>query len=230
MQETWVQSLGWEDPLDKAMATHSSLLTWNIPWTEEPARLYSPRDHRETHMTEQLHLLPIGTWWSRQVGAWLLSPSPPLLLSLPYGAPFSMKRSSCLSCRHPEGDQKQTYMQTSKNHCLPSYLEAIIYFLTFLCLFICTWSVAKSYVTLCDPKHPRFLALHRLPQFAQTHVHWVSDAIQPSHFLSPTSPSFSLSQHQGLFRWASSLHQVAKVLELQLQHQSFQWIFRTDFF
>ena len=129
MQETWVQSLGWEDPLDKAMATHSSLLTWNIPWTEEPARLYSQRDHRETHMTEQLHLLPIGTWWSRQVGAWLLSPSPPLLLSLPYGAPFSMKRSSCLSCRHPEGDQKQTYMQTSKNHCLPSYLEAIIYFL-----------------------------------------------------------------------------------------------------
>ena len=59
---------------------------------------------------------------------------------------------------------------------------------------------------------------------------WVSEAIQPSHpLLSPFPPAFNLSQHQGLFKWVSSLHQVAKVLELQLQHQSFQWIFRTDF-
>ena len=58
---------------------------------------------------------------------------------------------------------------------------------------------------------------------------WVGDAIQPSHPLSPSPPTFNLSQHQGLFQWVSSLHQVAKVLELQLKHQSFQWIFRTDF-
>ena len=59
--------------------------------------------------------------------------------------------------------------------------------------------------------------------------HWVSDAIQPSHPLSsPSPPAFNLSQHQGLFKWVSSSHQVAKVLEFQLQHQSFQWIFRTD--
>ena len=58
---------------------------------------------------------------------------------------------------------------------------------------------------------------------------WVSDAIQPSHPLSsPSPPALNLSQHQGLFQWVSSLHQVAKVLEFQLQHQSFQWIFRTD--
>ena len=58
----------------------------------------------------------------------------------------------------------------------------------------------------------------------------VGDVIQPSHPLSsPSPPAFNLSQHQGLFRWISSLHQVAKVLEFQLQHQSFQWIFRTDF-
>ena len=64
----------------------------------------------------------------------------------------------------------------------------------------------------------------------QTHVHWVGDAIQPSHPLSSLSPTtFNLSQHQGLFKWVSSSHQVVKVLELQLQHQSFQWIFRTDF-
>ena len=60
-------------------------------------------------------------------------------------------------------------------------------------------------------------------------VHWVSDTIQPSHPLSFPSPAFNLSQHQGLFQWVSSLHQVARVLEFQLQHPSFQWIFRTDF-
>ena len=64
---------------------------------------------------------------------------------------------------------------------------------------------------------------------AQTHVHWVGDAIQPFHPLSsPSPPAFNFSQHQGLFQWVSSLHQMTKVLELQLQHQSFQWTPRTD--
>ena len=70
---------------------------------------------------------------------------------------------------------------------------------------------------------------HQLPALAQTHVHWVSDAIQLTQPLSSPSPAFSLSQHQGLYQWVSSSYQVAKVLEFQLQHQSFQWIFRTDF-
>ena len=71
---------------------------------------------------------------------------------------------------------------------------------------------------------------HQLPELAQTHVHQVCDAIQPSHPLSSPSPSaFNLSQHQGLFQWVSSSHQVAKVLEFQLQHQSFQWIFTALF-
>ena len=93
-------------------------------------------------------------------------------------------------------------------------------------------SVAQLCPTLCDPKDcstPGFPIYHQLPELAQTHVHWVSDAIQPSHPLaSPSPPVFNLFQHQGLFQWVSSSHQVAKVLELQLQHQSFQWIFRTD--
>ena len=72
---------------------------------------------------------------------------------------------------------------------------------------------------------------HQLPESIQTHVHWVGDTIQPSHPLSSASPpAFNLSQHQGLFKWVSSLHQVAKVLESQLQHQSFQWTPRTDLF
>ena len=74
------------------------------------------------------------------------------------------------------------------------------------------------------------LSFHPPPEFAQTYPHWLSDTIQPSP-LSPTSlPDLNLSQHQGLFQWVSSSHQVARVLELQLQHQSFQWMFRVDFF
>ena len=76
---------------------------------------------------------------------------------------------------------------------------------------------------------PGLPVLHQLPEFTQTHVHWVSDAIQPSYPLSsPSPPALNLSQHQGLFKWVSSSHQVAKVLEFQIQHQSFQWTPRTD--
>ena len=83
-----------------------------------------------------------------------------------------------------------------------------------------------SCVQLCNPTDcstPGFTVLHHLLELAQTHVHWDSDAIQPSHPLSPPSPpAFNLSQHQGLFQWVSSSHQVTEVLEFQLQHQSFQ--------
>ena len=94
-------------------------------------------------------------------------------------------------------------------------------------------SVAQSCPTLCNPMDcstPGFPVHHQLPEFTQTHVHWVDDAIQPSHpLLSPSPPAFNLSQHQGLFLGVSSSHQMAKVLVLQLQHQSFQRIFSTDF-
>ena len=77
-------------------------------------------------------------------------------------------------------------------------------------------SVAQSCQTVCermDCSTPGFSVHHQLPELAQTHVHWVSDAIQPSHLLSsPSLPAFNLSQHQGLFQWVSSSHQVAKVL------------------
>ena len=81
-----------------------------------------------------------------------------------------------------------------------------------------------------DSSMPGFPVHHQLPELAQTHIHWVSDAIQPSHpLLSSSPPAFNLSQHQGLSQWVSSSHQVAKVLEFHLQHQSFQWIFKIDF-
>ena len=94
-------------------------------------------------------------------------------------------------------------------------------------------SVAQSSPTVCDPMNrstPGPAVHHQLPELTQTHIHWIGDAIQPSHpLLSPSPPAFKLSQHQGLFKWISSSHQMAKVLEIQLQHQSFQWTFRIDF-
>ena len=93
-------------------------------------------------------------------------------------------------------------------------------------------SSCQVVLTLCNPVEcstPGFPVPHYLLEFAQTHVHWIGHAIQPSHPLSPTSPpAFNFPQHQGLFKWVSSTHQVAKVLEFQLQHQSFQWTPRTD--
>ena len=94
-------------------------------------------------------------------------------------------------------------------------------------------SLTQSCLTLCDPMDcstPGFPVLHYLPEFAETHVHWISDAIQPSRPLSSPSPlALNLSQHQGLLQWVNSLHQVAEVMELQFQHQSFQRMFRVDF-
>ena len=93
-------------------------------------------------------------------------------------------------------------------------------------------SVAQSCPTLYDPMNcstPGLPVRHKLPEFTQTHAHWVSDAIQPSHPLSsPSPPAPNPSKHQGLFRCVNSSHEVAIVLEFQLQHQSFQWKPRTD--
>ena len=91
---------------------------------------------------------------------------------------------------------------------------------------LCGCSVAQSCPTLCGSINcsmSSFPVLHYLPEFAQTHVHLVSDAIHPSHPLSPLSPpALNLPQNQGLFQYVSSSHQVAKILEIQLQHQCFQ--------
>ena len=113
----------------------------------------------------------------------------------------------------------QTLMIVASGWCIPGVHCSL--------LFSC------SLVSICDPidcSMPSFLVLHYLLELAQTHVHQIGDAIQPSHPLSsPFPPALNLSQHQGLFQWVGSLHQMANVLELQLQHQSFQQIFRVDF-
>ena len=94
-------------------------------------------------------------------------------------------------------------------------------------------SVAQSCPTLWDPlscSTPGFPVLHNFPEFAQTLTHqsrWCHPTTSSS--VAPSPPAFNLSQHQGLFQWISSLHHVAKALELRPQHQFFQWIFRVDF-
>ena len=145
MWETWVRSLGWQDPLEKRKATHSSILAWKILGSQE------------SDTTEQLSLSPLVQF-------------------------------------------------------------KLLFFLLLSC---------QVMSTLHDPMDCFLVALH-LPEFAQVPVHWIGEAIQPSHPLLPSSPSaFYLSQYQGLFQWVSCSHQVAK--ELELQHQSFLRVFRIDF-
>ena len=102
-----------------------------------------------------------------------------------------------------------------------------------LCPISCYFSVAKLYPTLWDLKYCRitcFPVLHHLLEFAPIYVHWVSDATELCHSLPfPFPPAFYLSQHQAVFQWVSFLHQMAKLSELQPQHQSFQWTIRINF-
>ena len=131
----------------------------------------------------------------------------------------------CSPWGHRVGQDWVTNTQSNKNNAV----EPIVNKLWFIIVL-----VTQLCQTLCNPMNcsmPGFPVLHYLLEFAQSPVHWVGDTIQPSHPLLLSSPAFNLSQHQGLFQWVSSSHQVANVLELQ--HQSFQWIFglisfRTD--
>ena len=153
MQKTQVQSQGKEDPLDQGIVTHSSILTWRIPWTKKPGRLQSMGSQRVRH-------------------DWATNTS----------VRFSSVAQSCLTPHNP------------MNCSTPGL-----------------------------PVH------HQLLEFTQIHIHQVGDAIQPFHPLSsPSPPASNPSQHRGLFQWVNPSHEVAKVLEFQLQHQSLQWTPRTD--
>ena len=153
--------------------------------------------------------------------------------------PFSPRFYSRLPCAQERGysaihiyihvsiwERMDTWICVAKSlHCSPETITTLLIGYQFS-------SVTQSCPTLWDPMNhstPGLPVHHQLPEFTQTHVHWVSDAIQPSHPLSSPSPlAPNPSQHQGLFQWLNSSHQVAKVLEFELQHQSFQWTPRTD--
>ena len=210
------------------MAPHSSTLAWKIPWTEEPGGPQSMGSLRVGHDWATSLSLFTFMHWRRK---W--QPTPVFLPGESQG------RGSLVGCRLwgcTESDTTEvTYQHIVFLNAVPIYNPRVQGFpflnvLTSICQFS---SVTQSCLTLCNPMDssaPGLPVLHQLPKPAQTHVHWVGDAIQSSYPLSfPSPPAFNLSQHQGLFQWVSSSHQVAKMLELQIQYQSFQCIFRTDF-
>ena len=146
--------------------------------------------------------------------------------------------SLCLPCEQTETRWSSTGSLTSTELMASSswtFKPSEIWEINCYCLnhqFIQFSSVTQSCPILCDPMKCSTLGLpvyHQLPASTHTYLHWVGDASQPSHpLLSPCPPALNLCQHQGLFKWVNSLYQVAKVLEFQLQHQSFQWTPRTD--
>ena len=191
---------GQEDPLEKGMAAHSSVLAWRIPWAEEPGGLQSIRSQRVEHDWSTLACM---------------------LYSLQAYSMVIKYFYTLWNDHHNESSCRSFY----------SISDHIPY-----AWFLSLWfqSVQFSQSVVSESLWPHGLQYTRLPcpsstpRDAQTQVHWVSDAIQPSHLLSfPSPPAFNLSQHPGLFQWVISSHQVAKVLEFQ--HQSCQWIFRADF-
>ena len=140
-------------------------------------------------------------------------------------SPWSHKR-----VRHDLGTKQK--QQRKLKICKPYTLKNAFLDMCYAFLVYQFSSVAQLCSTLRDPMNrstPGLPVHHQLLESTQTYVHWVGDAIQPSYpLLSPSPPALNLSQHQALFQWVSSSHQVAKVLEFQLQHQSFQRTPRTD--
>ena len=197
------------------MATHSSTLAWKIPWMEEPGRLQSMGSQRVGHnWATSLSL----SEWNHSLNLWLS------LRSQSFSVPELIFHSVC-----PLLDKNKRLMEASWWERLTEGKLGLLWWAG-LCSVQFSWQLCP---TLCDPMDcsmPGIPVHHQLPELAQTHVHQVGDAIQPYHLLSsPSPPAFNLSQHQSLFQWVSYSHQVAKGLEFQLQHQSFQWRFRTDF-
>ena len=189
---------------------------------DQKCRLFSqPTPNAKPTRSHTYFLVPSSSRWGWLCGFSQTDISVFLFLVL-YLLSYKIILPSALFCSSPSGE-----------YLLHEVLnKGCLYHLNRLPL-CCCFSVAKSGPALGNPMNcsaSGFSDLYYLPEFIQTHVHWVSDAIQPSHPLSPPSPlTFSIFQHQGLFQSVSSSHQVAKVLEFQFQHQSFQWTFRIDF-
>ena len=205
------------------MATHSNILAWRMPWTEEPDKLWS-------------------IWLF--VTLWTIACQGPLSM----GSQKAKTNWSNLAHRWNE-TQKSPF--PSPNSLMTSEVKTTVKILVAVCSFTSTYVPCHTYTSIafvhalavpslsciqfCNPVDYStscfpILILHYLQEFAQTYVHWFDDAIKPSHpMLLLYPPTLNFSQHQGLFQWVGSSHQVAKILKLKLQHQSFQWIFRVDF-
>ena len=171
----------------------------------------------------------MGTRWRRnkqknEMRAYIpLSPLVPSLESLPFGCGPQVLSGSEFPCSYPTGLLVTavfccSFRPRDRHGGLLTWVPVAS--LSINLLSVQFSSVAQSCPTLCDPMNhsmPGLRVHQHLPEFTQTHIHWVGDAIQPSHPLSsPFPPAPNLSQHQGLFQWINSSHEVAKVLEFQL--------------
>ena len=170
---------------------------WKIPWMEEPGRLQSMGSLRVGH--DWMTSLSFFTFmhWRRK---W--QPTPVFL-------PGESQGQGRLVAAVYGVTQNRTWLKWLRGSSSPLSLSSVQFS-----------SVTQSCVTRCNPMNrsmPGLPVHHQLPEFTQTHIHRVSDAIQPSHSLSfPSPPAPNLSQHQSLFHWVNSFHEVAKVLEFQL--------------
>ena len=203
----------------KLCCTHSRILAWRIPWTEEPGGLQSTGLPRVSHgwVTDTNTAAHSSTWqpWCPHPFDIFDSFGSTLFWHQhhPVAPEWLCRMSEHLASDNKHlwrGDLGQVLRQLS-----PCELQGRA------AVTVCpSVQFNHSCPTLRDPMDcsmPGLPVHHQLPEFTQTHVHQVSDAIQPSHPLSsPSPPAFNLSQHQGLFQWVSSLHQGAKVLEFQL--------------
>ena len=209
MQESRVHSLGQEDPLEKGMETHSSILAWRIPWSEEPGGLQS--------MGSQ----SVRQYWAANVyyPSFSIKVSPERNLRWLCDSSPLFSFISKLSPVYPVFQ----YIKTVTSNIFSSFI--IFHWervspVAFTFIYCCCCSVAKLCLTLPDPVD---CSTNSCPL-----CEWCHPTISSHPLSSPSPPTFNLSQHHGLFCWAGS-YQVAKVLEFQLQHQSFQWIFMIDF-
>ena len=188
MQEMWVRSLGWEVPLEEGMATHSSILAWRMPWTEEPG--HSSQGWKELDTT-----------------ATLLN--------------FLEVQGSGI-CQH-------VLLKVTTCYCIINILPLRKRPLQTLVQFSCCHIQLLNWSTPSFPVHHQ-ASLSIINSQSLLKLMSIELVMLSNHLIlsSLSPPAFNLSQHKGLFQWVSSSHHVAKVLELQLQHQSFQWMFRTN--
>ena len=199
VQETRVQSLGWEDPLEKGMATHSCTLAWKIPGTEEPGRL------------QTMGLQTVGHDWATSLSAdgggephpcglsWGCSPG-----DARHFLSHSVLMTGLLGPTQTVQGWEMTTLASSHGSCLLALWWTIWYLCSkFSSLRFC--SVAKSCPNLCDPIAAHQASLSSLPpRVCSTHIHWIDDVIQTSHPLPPPSPALNLFHHQGLFQCVGS--------------------------
>ena len=207
-------------PLEKEIATHSRILAWTIPWTEDPGGLQSLGSQRVRHdWVTELNWTELNTYLHI-----ILSVCYYFFLTFP--SLFFGFLTFFGDFWYVDGTILEKIMPTELKF---SGFIANGIFSVSLHQFS---SVAQSCPILCNPvdcSTPGLPVHHQLLEFTENHVHWVGDTIQPSQpSLSPSPPALNLSQHQGLFKWVSTSHQMAKILEFQLQHQSSNWTPRTD--